>query len=530
MNATPRRIDDIRLPPGHSDAELIAQIAAKSGLSADDVRAAGIRIVRKSVDARRKSAILLQYAVEVGPAILRPAGITRSLQFKVDRQPALRPVIVGAGPAGLFAALALAVAGCRPLLVEQGKPVDERQADVARFWLSGQLDPHSNVQFGEGGAGTFSDGKLTTGIKDPRCRQVLEEMVLAGAPEDILILARPHVGTDYLRTVVRRLREKIISLGGEIRFNCRLNALHHEQGRLTGMVCAERSPEGIEKLWEMPVSQLVLAIGHSARQTFSWLAEMPLVMEPKPFSLGVRIEHRQQFIDQCQYGSFARHPMLPPADYKLACHLPSGRSVYTFCMCPGGQVVAAASEAGGVVTNGMSHFARSADNANSALLVGIDPSDFPSDGPLGGMRWQQQIEQMAFQLAGARFRAPAERVGSFLGRRLDGVAGPDSPQPTYQPGVAWVNIENCLPSLVTDALRAALPELDRRLPGFAANDAVMTGPETRSSSPLRIIRDSSLQSSLAGLYPCGEGAGYAGGIMSAAVDGLRCAEAVISTL
>ena len=529
MKHEPIRLNELRLPPGHSADELLALIAARAGKSPADVREAGYRIVRQSVDARRKSALMLQYNIEIGSADLDLQGLA-GLGYQVSPVMCFsRPVVVGSGPAGLFAALALAKSGCRPIVIEQGRMVEERQADVARFWQSGCLDPLSNVQFGEGGAGTFSDGKLTTGIKDPRCRAVLEEMVLAGAPQEILIQQKPHVGTDHLRTVVRGLREKIIELGGEFRFNCRLTGLQHKDGLLTGIQFEQRLPENHLLSGEMPVSHLVLAIGHSARTTFNWLCRHPILIEPKPFSIGVRIEHLQSEINRCQYGELAGHPQLPPADYKLACHLPSGRSVYTFCMCPGGQVVAAASETGGVVTNGMSHFAREDKNANSALLVGVNPADFPTPGPLGGMLWQQQIEQLAFAAGGRNYRAPAQRIGDFL-RTQTGKSSTEHKnllQPSYQPGVNWTDLDRCLPPMITEALREALPVINRRMPGFAAPEAILTGPETRSSSPLRLVRDTTLQSAISGLYPCGEGAGYAGGIMSAAVDGLRCAEAVM---
>lgn len=514
-------LNDLKLPLGHSEADLCALIANRTGQPIESVAAAGWQVLRKSIDARHRDEIVFLYSIETDPQAFKISGLSNIVARSAGSKD--RPVVVGAGPAGLFAALYLALAGQNPVVLEQGKPVEERQLDVARFWQTGQLDPDSNVQFGEGGAGTFSDGKLNTGIKDPRCRAVLEELVLAGAPAEILCLARPHVGTDHLRQVVRNLRDKIVSMGGEIRFGCKLTGIQHFGGQLTGLQFEQKSPGSQTRTNEMAAARLILAIGHSARSTFDWLSELPIILEPKPFSIGVRIEHLQSSIDRSQYGKSAGHPQLPPADYKLACHLPSGRSVYTFCMCPGGLVVAAASEAGGVVTNGMSHFARDQVNSNSALLVGVSPEDFPESGPLGGVRWQQQIEQRAFTAAGKNYRAPAQRVGTLLGLKNIN----SQILPTYQPGVAWCELADFLPPLIRTALIEALPQFGRRLAAFESPDAILTGPETRSSSPLRICRNDQFQTELSGLFPCGEGAGYAGGIMSAAVDGLRCAEAAI---
>ena len=376
------------------------------------------------------------------------------------------------------------------------------------------------MQFGEGGAGTFSDGKLNSGIKDPRCRRVLEEMHRAGAPESILWQAKPHVGTDHLKAMVKNLREQIIALGGDVRFETRLTGLEIENGRVTGAVL--EGPEGVSTL---PTDAVILAVGHSARDTFEMLAKAGAAMSRKPFAIGARIEHRQDWINRAQYGPAAGHPALGAADYKLAVHLPGGRSVYTFCMCPGGQVVAAASEAGGVVVNGMSLYARDGENANSALLVNVLPEDFGGDDPLAGVRFQRRWERAAFEAGGGDYRAPAQRVGDFLARRPSD--GPGGVTPSYRPGVKWGSLDGCLPGFVTEAMREALPLLDRKLKGFAHPDAVLTGVETRSSSPVRIERDENCVSNIAGLYPCGEGAGYAGGIMSAAVDGIRCAEAVM---
>ena len=518
------RLRDIQLPPEHNAHQL--QFEAARLLRISNSRIRKLTIVRRSVDARKKPDVKIIYTVDVAvegneTKILKQSGCKRAALAptayyqppRPDFLPEKRPVVVGFGPAGMFAALIFALAGWKPLVLERGEDAASRHEKVEKFFETGVLDTRSNVQFGEGGAGTFSDGKLNTGVSNPRIGWILEQFVKAGAREDILYDAKPHVGTDVLLTVVQNLRKRIVELGGEVRFNTQVTGLCVEEGKLVGLKTGDGEI--------IDCDTAVLAIGHSARDTFEMLNTADVPMEPKPFAMGVRIEHKQAAINQAQYGR--DDPALPPADYKLVEHL-ADETVYTFCMCPGGYVVAAASEEGRVVTNGMSCADRDGENANAALLVTVNPAVFPYEGPLGGMQWQREIEEQAYRVSGSYY-APAQKVGDFLANRPS--TGPGAVTPTYRPGVVWCDLHEVLPRRLTDAIGEALPKLEGRLRGFADADAVMTAPETRSSSPVRIVRDDTRQSTLRGLYPTGEGAGYAGGIMSAAIDGIQTAEAVI---
>lgn len=532
------KLQNLSLPLDYGPGELKRRAAGALGISPSALRA--VRLLRQSVDARKKTDV--HYVCAVGVETDRESALVERVRSgnvtlyspepyvfpPVARRSSLPPVVVGMGPAGLFAALFLARNGLAPIVLERGRPVEERTADVERFWRTGQLSAVSNVQFGEGGAGTFSDGKLTTGTHDGRIAAVLEEFVRHGAPEDVLWQQKPHMGTDVLRNVVKHIRRELLDLGCDIRFEHQLTGLIIRDGALAGIAAITAAGS-----YELPCDALVLAPGHSARDTFSMLHDAGVPMERKPFAIGCRIEHRQALISESQYGTAWER--LPPADYKLACHLPGGRSAFTFCVCPGGQVVAAESGYGQVVTNGMSLRARDGKNINGGFLVGVTPGDFQGSDPLAGVRFQERWERAAWDLGTEHapplfdpdrpvFRAPAQTVADFLGGRAS--TSLSTVKATYLPGVVPSDLDACLPAYVTDTLRSALPIFDRKLRGFSDGAALLTGVETRSSSPVRILRDQTLQSPLQGLYPCGEGAGYAGGITSAAVDGMRVAEAV----
>lgn len=527
------RVHQLALPLDdamHLDDAMLRRMCARA-LKVAENRIAQVRMSKRSVDARGREGAKFTLTVDVtlresaqeerlaakfkpNQVAYIPGGLTDgaadvfSLPLPPWPKERKRPVVVGAGPAGLFCALALAVRGARPILIERGRSVDQRARDIETLETEGLLDPESNVLFGEGGAGAFSDGKLTCGLNSPHIRTVLKTLCLCGAPEDILIAQKPHIGTDELRGVLKKARAKLIELGAEVRFSCRLTGLDIRNGR----VCAAKLADGV-----IETQDVFLAIGHSARDTYEWLFDLGLPMQPKPFAIGARIEHLQRDIDRAQYGASAGHKALPPAEYKLNVPTPDDRGVYTFCMCPGGQVINASSEKDGVNVNGMSLHARNGVNANAAVLVGVRPEDFGSDHPLAGVQFQRQIEQAAFRRTGS-LKAVCQRVADLLDDMPSTALG--SVLPGYRPGVEMGTLRGILPDFAVDNIRSALPRLGRKLRGFDFGDALLTGPETRSSSPLRMLRDPKRESPIGGLYPLGEGAGYAGGIVSAAVDGL----------
>lgn len=523
------RINNIRLPIDYDDS-ILKKKAAKA-LRIDEKSIESISLFRRSIDARKKNDIHFNASVEVclnsnenkavSKAKSKNITIEKPYEYVLPEYKNLnqRPVIVGFGPAGMFAGLILALAGAKPIILEQGADCDQRVQDVENFIKTGKLNTLSNIQFGEGGAGTFSDGKLNTGTKDIRARKVLVEFVNHGAPEEILYNAKPHIGTDNLRYVVKNIRNHIINLGGEVRFNTKFTGLKIKDDKILGVTIQNNNI--------IETDNVILAVGHSSRDTFETLYKSEILMEQKPFSLGARIEHLREKIDKSQFGKFAGNEKLGAAPYKLNVKAKSGRGVYTFCMCPGGVVVPATSEENMVCTNGMSCFDRDEINSNSALLVSVNPGDFKSSHPLAGIELQREIEKKAYQFGGADYKAPVQRVGDFLNREKTVKFG--EVIPSYGRGYSFANMDSILPDYVTESMRDAIVKMNNYLDGFSNPDAVLTAAETRSSSPVRILRDKeSLQSvSIKGLYPCGEGAGYAGGIVSAAVDGIKCAEKIL---
>lgn len=488
-------------------------------------------IYKESIDARKRGKIDFVYTVDVvvnneGKLLKKKlkdvVEIKQREYIGVDsghNKLENRPVVIGSGPAGLFASLVLAQRGYMPIMLERGLDVDKRTRDINNFWTDRSFKNNSNVQFGEGGAGTFSDGKLTTRIKDIRCRKVLEEFVNFGAPDEILYSNKPHVGTDILKNVVKNIREEIIRLGGTVKFDAKVTQINVENSKIKSVVINDKDT--------IETNVVILAIGHSARDTYEMLYENGIKIIQKPFAIGARIEHPQILINKSQYKEFYNHKRLGAADYKLIEHTSNGRTAYTFCMCPGGTVIASASQEGEVVTNGMSEHARDKQNANSAFLVNVKPSDFGSDHPLAGIEFQRKYEKLAYEIGGRNYNAPVQLVGDFLQDKISTELG--TVEPSYKPGYTFANLKDCLPEFVCETMKEALPKLDKKLNGFSMYDAVLTGVETRSSAPIRIVRDEeTLESvSIEKLYPCGEGAGYAGGIVTAAVDGIKCAEKII---
>ena len=528
------RITELRLPLEHPADALPAAIVERLGVTATDLL--DYQVFKRGYDARKRDAIRLVYTLDItvaneavvlkrfsqDPHITLSPDTNYHFVGQAPENLQQRPVIVGFGPCGIMAGLLLAQMGFRPIILERGKKVRERTKDTWGLWRKNQLNPESNVQFGEGGAGTFSDGKLYSQIKDPKHygRKVLTEFVKAGAPEEILYVSKPHIGTFRLVKMVENIRREIESLGGEIRFQQQVTDVLIEKGQLRGVILNNGE--------QLRTDHVILALGHSARDTFHMLYERGVFMEAKPFSVGFRIEHPQKLIDQARFGKFAGNELLGAADYKIVHHAKNGRSVYSFCMCPGGQVVAATSEPGRVVTNGMSQYSRAERNANAGIVVGITPQDYPG-GPLAGIEFQRRWESRAYELGGGNYEAPGQLVGDFIKGQASTQLG--TVEPSYQPGVHLTDLATSLPSYAIEAIREALPAFEKQIKGFSMYDAVLTGVETRTSSPLRITRGQDMQSlNIKGLYPAGEGAGYAGGILSAGVDGIRVAEAVAQAI
>lgn len=522
------RISNIKIYEDISDEEVFNFVVKKFKISNDNVNE--WHISKKSIDARKKDDVHYSYSIDIDikneDKFLKEKNVSKLKatsipEIQLNMNKSIKPVIIGAGPAGLFAALTFVQNGYKPIIIEQGQKVEERKVSVDNFINNGILNPNSNVQFGEGGAGTFSDGKLTSGISSPYCKKVLKDFVNFGAPEQILYLTKPHIGTDNLINIIKNMREYIISNGGHFLFNTKFVDFETVNNNVSKIAVLHLDSNLIETI---ETNVLILAIGHSSRDTFKKIYEKGLLLEPKNFSVGVRIEHLQSEINKAQYGTFTKLN-LPSADYKLAYHSPSGRSCYTFCMCPGGVVMPSSSEQNTIVTNGMSYFARDGENANSAVLVNVMPSDFCDNNPLSGIDFQKDLEEKAFILGGSNYFAPVQRFSDFNNNIKSEFIG--SVKPSYKPGFTLSNLNDIMTDFVSTTLKEGIKYFDTKLHGFANPDSILTGMETRSSSPVKILRDENLVSNINGIYPCGEGAGYAGGIMSAAVDGIKCAVAAI---
>ena len=518
------KISNIKIPIKHNKEDILT--AAAEILRVDKGEITEFKITGQSIDARNKNNVIFVYSVDIvisdEERFLDNKNVKKTEEFiyKTEKNlniPEKRPVITGSGPAGIFAALILAESGLKPVILERGKNVDDRKKDVYNFFKTGVLDSESNVQFGEGGAGTFSDGKLTSGTHNIRIKKVINEFIEAGGGEELAYMSKPHVGTDRLLGILRNIRKKIESLGGEYRFQNKLTSIEHKDGKLYGVKVS--GPEGS---YFLEADYLILAVGHSARDTFYMLNEKNVEMQKKAFSVGVRIEHRQSMINKSQYGKYA--DKLPPADYKLNVKSSNGRGVYTFCMCPGGVVVPAASEDGFLVVNGMSYYKRNKENANSAVLVNVYPEDFRGDSVLAGVEFQRRLERKAFEMGGSNYKAPVQLVGDFLKNQKTKKLG--NVIPSYSIGYKLSDLNDCFPKFISESLKEGIKEMEKRIKGFAGHDSVITAVESRSSSPVRIMRDEKMFSNIEGLIPCGEGAGHAGGIISAAVDGIKCAEAL----